>query len=258
MSQNVKAISLDAGINRLEAVVIPKHYPNGHIIDWHCHQHNQLVYASSGVMAVETELKLWVVPPQRAVWIPAYEKHKVYMYGDAAMKNVYLLPSIDIELPNQSDVLNVSPMLREMIIHLSEQPADQATTEPYWRIVQVLLDQLKVAPQASIQIPLPNNAKLGQVCNSLLETPADNRSLKQWAEEINVSSRTLSRLFRNEVGMSFIEYRQQARLFHSLTLLAQSHPVTTVAFECGFTSVSAFNHLFKQSFEVTPGRFFIN
>lgn len=232
MSQDVKAISLDTNINCLEAVVIPKHYANGHVIDWHCHRHNQLVYASSGVMAVETESKLWVVPPQRAVWIPAHESHKVYMYGDAAMKNVYLLPSIDTELPNQSDVLNVSPMLREMIIHLSE--------------------------QASIQVPLPNDAKLGLVCNSLLDKPADNRSLKQWAEEINVSSRTLSRLFRNEVGMSFIEYRQQVRLFHSLTLLAQTHPVTTVALECGFTSVSAFNHLFKQSFGVTPGRFFIN
>lgn len=258
MSQNVKAISLDASINRLEAVVIPKHYPNGHVIDWHCHKHNQLVYASNGVMAVETESKLWVVPPQRAVWIPAHESHKVYMYGDAAMKNVYLLPSIDTELPSQSDVLNVSPMLREMIIHLSEQPADSASTKAYWHIVQVLLDQLKVAPQASIQLPLPNNAKLGQVCNSLLDEPADNRSLKQWAEEINVSSRTLSRLFRNEVGMSFIEYRQQARLFYSLTLLAQNLPVTTVALECGFTSVSAFNHLFKQSFGVTPGRFFMN
>ena len=258
MSQNVKAISLDANINCLEAVVIPKHYANGHVIDWHCLRHNQLVYASSGVMAVETESKLWVVPPQRAVWIPAHESHKIYMYGDAAMKNVYLLPSIDTELPNQSDVLNVSPMLREMIIHLSEQPVDQASTDSYWRIVQVLLDQLKVAPQASIQVPLPNDAKLGLVCNSLLDEPADNRSLKQWAEEINVSSRTLSRLFRNEVGMSFIEYRQQARLFHSLTLLAQTHPVTTVALECGFTSLSAFNHLFKQSFGVTPGRFFMN
>ena len=258
MSQNVKAISLDANINCLEAVVIPKHYANGHVIDWHYHRHNQLVYASSGVMAVETESKLWVVPPQRAVWIPAHESHKIYMYGDAAMKNVYLLPSIDTELPNQSDVLNVSPMLREMIIHLSEQPVVQASPDSYWRIVQVLLDQLKVAPQASIQVPLPNDAKLGLVCNSLLDKPADNRSLKQWAEEINVSSRTLSRLFRNEVGMSFIEYRQQVRLFHSLTLLAQTHPVTTVALECGFTSVSAFNHLFKQSFGVTPGRFFMN
>ena len=147
------------------------------------------------------------------------------------MKNVYLLPSIDTELPNQSDVLNVSPMLREMIIHLSEQPVVQASTDSYWRIVQVLLDQLKVAPQASIQVPLPNDAKLGLVCNSLLDKPADNRSLKQWAEEINVSSRTLSRLFRNEVGMSFIEYRQQVRLSHSLTLLAQTLPVTTVALE---------------------------
>ncbi|MET2897234.1 AraC family transcriptional regulator [Vibrio rotiferianus] len=106
--------------------------------------------------------------------------------------------------------------------------------------------------------PKHQSYSLGQVCNSLLDEPADNRSLKQWAEEINVSGRTLSRLFRNEVGMSFIEYRQQARLFHSLTLLAQNLPVTTVALECGFTSVSAFNHLFKHSFGVTPGRFFRN
>jgi AraC-like DNA-binding protein/quercetin dioxygenase-like cupin family protein len=258
MSHKPKPISTIPEVNRLQAVVIPQDYPNGHTIDWHCHAHNQLVYASSGVMAVETKLKLWVIPPLRAVWIPAYELHKVYMYGNATMKNVYLLPDIDSSLPDKSEVINVSPMMREMIMHLSLQPYQQSMSSNYCHIVQVLLDQIKIAPQASIQIPLPKNEKLALVCTALLQDPASNRSLKEWARVVNVSSRTLTRLFRADIGVTFVEYRQQVRLFHALRLLSQEQSVTTISYECGFSSLSAFNYLFKKNFGVTPGQFFKN
>ncbi|HHF3246970.1 TPA: helix-turn-helix domain-containing protein [Vibrio alginolyticus] len=258
MSQKTKQISAISEVNSLKAVVIPQNYPDGHVIDWHCHSHNQLVYANSGVMAVETRYNLWVIPPHRAVWIPAYEEHKIYMYGNATMKNVYLSTDIDAELPDTSEVINVSPMVREMIIHLSEQPFQQSNSSSYFHVVQVLLDQLKIAPQASIQIPLPTNEKLTFVCTALRQNPANNRSLKEWAKVVNISSRTLTRLFKADVGLTFVEYRQQVRLFNALKLLAQEHSVTTVSLECGFSSLSAFNRLFKQNFGVTPGQCFKN
>ena len=86
--------------------------------------------------------------------------------------------------------------------------------------------------------------------------PADNQSLSEWADTLSISSRTLSRLFRQEMGMSFIEYRNQIRLFESLKRLAAGQPVTTVALDVGFVSLSAFNSLFKRHFGKTPGHYF--
>jgi AraC-like DNA-binding protein len=149
-------------------------------------------------------------------------------------------------------------MMREMIMHLSLQPYQQSMSSNYCHIVQVLLDQIKIAPQASIQIPLPKNEKLALVCTALLQDPASNRSLKEWARVVNVSSRTLTRLFRADIGVTFVEYRQQVRLFHALRLLSQEQSVTTISYECGFSSLSAFNYLFKKNFGVTPGQFFKN
>ncbi|WP_215403654.1 AraC family transcriptional regulator [Vibrio gigantis] len=264
MSQKPKAIgsrsnTITLDIAQRPAVVVPKSYPNGFVIDWHFHRYHQLVCASSGVMAVETENDLWLIPPQRAVWVPAYQKHKVYMYGDAEMKNLYLHQDIDLDLPSESCVLNISAMLREIINHLSEsaeQSAQDTFSQPYRNLIQVVLDQLKVAPQASVNIPVPSDKRLVPICEAILQDPSSNQSLKEWSERANVSSRTLSRMFRSDLGMSFIDYRQQARLFSALKLLANNQPVTTVALSCGFSSLSAFNQLFKLNFGVTPGKFF--
>lgn len=147
MSQTPKAIgstsnAITLDIDQRPAVVVPKSYSNGFVIDWHFHRYHQLVCARSGVMAVETENDLWLIPPQRAVWVPTYLKHKVYMYGDAEMKNLYLHQDIDLDLPSESCVLNISAMLREIINHLSgyaEQEDQDLFSQPYRNLIQVVL-----------------------------------------------------------------------------------------------------------------------
>ena len=181
------------------AIVIPATYPDGLVIDWHQHDFHQLVYACSGVMTVETVDNLWVIPPQRAVWVTAGVLHKVSMHGKADLHNLYVNSAICHALPKNCCVFTISP---------------------------------------------------------LLLVPEDNRSLSGWADYINISSRSLSRLFRTELGVSFVEYRQQVRLFQALKYLASGASVTTVAMEVGFSSLSAFNRLFKRYFGTTPGHFF--
>ncbi len=100
---------------------------------------------------------------------------------------------------------------------------------------------------------MASDARLKHICKSILEHPDDNRTLAEWAAHINISSRSLSRLFRKDIGLSFAEYRQQARLFLALKRLAKGLPVTTVAMEVGFSSLSAFNYLFKKNFDQMPG-----
>ncbi|KLV04120.1 AraC family transcriptional regulator [Photobacterium aquae] len=238
-----------------KAVVIAKSYPDGYLIDWHYHDFSQLVYACRGVMTVETQRDLWVIPPQRAVWIPAGVRHKVVMHGCAEMRNFYVRPDLYPQLPNESTVISVTALLRELLLHLASPQAKTLSSDVLDRLIEVTLDQFLVARHVSFNLPVASDPRLRKVCEAIAENPNHQDSLLQWAERANVSSRTLSRLFRAEIGLSFVEYRQQARLFAALILLAQGMPVTRVALEVGFTSVSAFNRLFKQSFAVTPGAF---
>ena len=240
----------------IPVVVVPKTYPDGYTIDWHNHDYFQLVYACSGVMVVEAEQNLWVLPPQRAVWIPAGVSHKVEMHGLAEMRNVYLKRQYLAQLSNTSTVVNVSSLLGEIIAFMASSRFAQSNTGEKERMVAVLLDQLKIADQAELSLPLAKDKRLGIVCESIMSHPADNQSLSEWADTLSISSRTLSRLFRQEMGMSFIEYRNQIRLFESLKRLAAGQPVTTVALDVGFVSLSAFNSLFKRHFGKTPGHYF--
>ncbi len=247
-------------INFLEpsrpVIVIPQSYPDGFILDWHYHEFAQLVYACSGVMTVETAENHWVVPPQRAVWIPPDVNHKVTMDGQAEMRNMYVRANDYRSLPEKSCVLNVSPLLRELVLYLGSLQEEEGISGESERIFFVVIDQLKKADEVAFYIPTATDGRLKSICEALLTQPNDCRGLIEWAAEINISSRSLSRLFRKDIGLSFVEFRQQARLFKALKQLAKGIPVTTVAMNVGFSSLSAFNHLFKKNFGKPPGGFF--
>ena len=231
-------------------------YPNGHIVDWHCHNYAQLVYACSGVMTVNASGNLWVSPPQRAVWVPSHVPHRVTMHGQAEMKSLYIQEKKFKDLPETSCVLSVSPLLRELILHLATLPETKKKTICLKSLFQVTIDQLKQASSVELSVPETTNKRLQPVCQKILVQPNNNWTLGQWAEAAHISSRTLSRLFREELGMSFVQYRQQVRLVEALKRLATGEPVTSVAMNVGFASLSAFNRLFKNYFGKTPGQFF--
>lgn len=236
--------------------VVPVSYPDGLVIDWHRHDFHQLVYACSGVMTVETADNLWVIPPQRAVWVPAGVLHKVSMHGNADMRNLYVNTGIRHELPANSCVFTVSPLLRELILHLSSITDADYSDHETRRLTLVTLDQLKQAREVSFHLPVASDSRLKHICDHLQLYPEDNRTLSDWADHINTSSRSLSRLFRVDLGVSFVEYRQQVRLFQALKLLASGASVSRVALDVGFSSLSAFNRLFKRYFGISPGHFF--
>ena len=232
-------------------------YPDGYIVDWHHHDFAQLVYACSGVMTVKTPDNLWVIPPQRAVRVPLGIPHRVSMHGRAEMRSLYIQPDAFQNLPEQSCVLGISPLMRELILYFADSDLPIRENSERERMILVTIDQLKQAPSVSLQLPEPHNERLKPICEAIQAHPENNDSLAQWAERVCVSSRTLSRRFRSELGLSFVEYRQQARLFAALKQLAKGMPVTHVAMNTGFSSLSAFNRLFKRNFGTSPGRFFI-
>lgn len=223
----------------------------GAVIDAHRHDDHQIAYAARGVLAITTDAGSWVAPANRALWIPAGTVHAHQAHG-ALQLHLVGLPATDNPLGlERPTALSVSPLLRELILACTGMSPDE--TPERQRLRAVLLDQLRASPQQPLHLPAPRTPRLAAVCEILYADPADSRTLPELGRAVGVGDRTLSRLFRAELGMSFPQWRTQLRLYHALFLLAEHTPVTTVAHRCGWSSASAFIDAFRRTFGHTPG-----
>lgn len=235
-------------------VAFAQEYAPGDVVQRHRHPVGQLIYAATGVMTVTTRDGTWVVPPQRAVWVPALVTHAIRMTGDVAMRTVYVEPADG--LPARCGVVQVSPLLRELVLRAVgfRQPYDVEGADA--RLATVLLDEIRAAPVAPLHLPRPTDARALRVVHALEADPGDPRSLSKWGRTAGASSRTLARLFRAETGLGFRAWRQQLRLLRALERLADGDAVTTVAVELGYDSPSAFIAMFKKALGVPPSQYF--
>ncbi|KUL24668.1 AraC family transcriptional regulator [Streptomyces regalis] len=223
----------------------------GERIDAHRHDDHQIVYAGSGVLAVTTDAGTWFAPGNRAIWVPAGTVHAHRAHGHLDLHLVGL-PAADNPLGlDAPTVLAVSPLLRELILAYTRDPADDSPERR--RLLAVLRDQLRASLQQPLRLPTPTDPRLAAVCALVHADPADPRTLADLGAATGAGERTLSRLFRHEFGMTFPQWRTQSRLYHALRLLAEDTPVTTVAHRCGWSSASAFIAVFRRSFGYTPG-----
>ena len=231
-------------------------YPAGSVLDRHSHDWAQLVYATQGVLRVETDEGFWVVPPQRAVWIPRRVAHSVAMSGPVSLRTLYLHPSIAETLPRRCRVVAVSPLLRELILHAIERGPLRADLACHRRLIDFLVDQLRLLPVVPLDLPLPRDPRALRVAERLRARPGEPVGLDVLARDAGASRRTLERLFRSETGISLGRWRKQARLLQAMRLLARGEPVTTIALEVGYESPSAFIATFASAFGTTPGRYY--
>jgi len=223
----------------------------GGAIDAHRHDDHQIVYAGRGVLVVTTSAGSWVAPGNRAIWVPAGSVHAHQAHGEL---DLHLLGLSATDNPLGLDtptVLAVGPLLRELIIAYTHAPDDDSPERT--RLRAVLLDQLRASPQQPLHLPAPASPLLRTLCDILRADPADSRTLAELGRQVGASDRTLSRLFRSDLAMSFPQWRTQLRLQRALVLLAENMPVTAVAHRCGWSSASAFIDVFRRTFGHTPG-----
>ncbi|MCF3120913.1 helix-turn-helix transcriptional regulator [Streptomyces arenae] len=234
-----------------EAPTVLRELAPGERIDAHRHDDHQIVYAGSGVVAVTTDAGTWFAPGTRAIWVPAGCVHEHRAHGHLALHLVGLPAATNPLGLRAPTVIAVSPLLRELILARTRNPDD--TTPQGRRLRAVLLDQLRASPQQPVHLPTPADSRLAAVCDLLHRDPADSRGLAGLAAAAGAGERTLSRLFRRELGMTFPQWRTQLRLYHALRMLADGMPVTAVAHRCGWSSTSAFIDVFRRAYGSTPG-----
>lgn len=205
-------------------------------------------------MAVTTDEGMWVVPPNRAVWIPAKTDHSIVMWGAVTMKTLYLKQGTVKKLGKQCRVLNVSSLMKELLLEacrigsLYRKPAQG-------RLIGIILEQLEEAPAVPLWVPMPADTRAVKIAAILRSDPADRRPLSALCRECGASKRTIERLFREETGITFGRWRQQMSLVHAIRLLAEGNKVTSVALEAGYNSPSAFIAMFKKALGMTPAQY---
>jgi AraC-like DNA-binding protein len=228
---------------------------HGHVIPEHSHPEDQLLFASSGVMTLYTKQGVWVVPPLRAVWIPADTPHSVAMSGPVSMRTLYFLSKLCQTLRGKCFVMNVSALLRELILHACQFKRLNKKASKERRIIEIIVEQLKAVDSIPLQLPHPTDSRAMRVVKALLANPGDQRDLGRLCKECGASKRTIQRVFLEETKMNFGKWRQQLRLLHGLQLMAAGEKVTTAALEVGYSSPSAFISMFRKQFGTTPMRY---
>jgi AraC-like DNA-binding protein len=220
----------------------------------HSHPRGQLMGALSGLVSVGLDKQHWVVPAIHAIWIPPHFIHSVRSYGPFSGWSVFIAEYRCAQLPREPRAIKTTPLLREAVRRVATWPGvelDQSQT----RLAEVIIDELAASKAESLDLPRPDDPRLVRITDALASDLSDNRRLEEWASWAGLAPRTLSRRFVAETGLSFAQWRQQARLLRALEMVADAVPVTTIALELGYDNVSAFIDMFRRALGTTPGRY---
>ena len=229
-------------------------YYGGFHIRPHRHCWGQLIYAAAGVMRVHADGMLWIVPPARAVWVPAGAEHEIHGLGDFAMRTLYFPAEATVALPEKCCALDVVPLLRELVLEVVERcPVDEAN-EPGMRMGAVALDLIARASVLPLQLPLPRDPRALRLAEGLRANPASPTELPALARQAGASARTIQRLFLAETGLPFSRWRQRLRLLHAAAALGAGKSVTEAGLDAGYAGTSAFVAAFRKHFGITPSR----
>lgn len=229
-------------------------YPSGATTGAHDHPRAQLLYAIQGVMEVHSDSGTWIVPPSRALWLRAGERHSVQMSGNVKIRTLFV--DEDIAPLSRNCVIAVSALLRELILAAMTVPLDYDPNSRDGWVMSLILHEVRAMEVLPLHLPMPTEPRLDVVCRGLLDDIADTASAEVWAGRAGIASKTLQRLFVRETGMSFAQWRQQARLLAALQRLAKGDRIIDVALDSGYASQSAFTAMFRRHFGVAPTSFY--
>jgi AraC-like DNA-binding protein len=231
-------------------------YPDGFVFPEHYHELDQIIFATQGVITVETTQGVWVLPTNRGLWVPTGVAHTVRMSGLVAARTLYLKPHLAAEMPRACCVIHISELLKELILQACQFPALNRRTPLQSHLIGLIVQLLRSSKLLPLQLPQPMDPRAQKVANMLLSDPSMALPIDEICRLAGASRRTVERLFQQDIHMSLGKWKQQLRLVHSLRLLAHGLKVSSVAREAGYSSPSAFISMFKNLLGTTPALYF--
>lgn len=237
-------------------VAVGNDYPDGHIIPLHRHRRGQLIHSITGTVVLATPQGTWVMPPQQGMWIPPDTDHDVRLIGATSLQSLYLEPAATTGLPGCCQVVGISPFMRSLISEALDLPLLYEVADRAGALMTLIQHEMRQLPVLPLSLPMPRRPDLAERCRAFLREPQAHDAIDEWRVALGMSRRNFTRTFRQETGLSFVAWRQQACLVAALPLLAAGQPITTVAMTLGYDNPAAFTTMFKRLLGVPPRRYF--
>jgi AraC-like DNA-binding protein len=254
MPQNVLIEAVDDAPRPV--VILGNDYPDGHVIPPHRHRRGQLLSSMTGTLVVATPRGTWVMPPQRGMWIPAATTHDVRAIGAVRLQSLYVEPSAATDLPGCCQVVGISPFMRSLISEALDLPLLYDLSGRDGALISLIQHEMLHLPVLPLSLSFPRRADFAERCRAFLREPHAHDSIDGWCSALKISRRNFTRIFRQETGLSFVAWRQQACLFAALPRLTAGEAVTSVAMALGYDNPSAFTTMFRRLLGVPPTRYF--
>ena len=238
-------------------VVTANDYADGSSFPVHAHRRGQFAFASCGTISVATAEGRWLVPPQRACWVPAGIDHEMTMHGPVTMLNAFVSAkeAQTTHMPDHCGVYGVSTLLKHLLEEAIDLPALYELDGRAGKLMALLTAEIASMPRLSLHAPLPSDKRLVRACQSVFDAPSISVGIDVMAAEAGMSRRTFTRLFRLQTGISFAQWRQQVCLLAAIERLSVGQPVTRVAMDLGYASPSAFSSAFRRQLGAVPSQY---
>jgi AraC-like DNA-binding protein len=221
----------------------------------HQHDRAQLLAVTSGSIAVVAEGATFVAPPERGVWVPAQTPHETRHLTSTRLRTLYIDPAACAGLPDRTTVVQISPLMRELLSAIVARPRDYDEQAADGRLIDVMLDQIAASRALPLTLPIPASAALRAIAMQIMDRPVEAPDIQLLARSLHMSARTLQRQFKSETGVSLRSFRRQAKLLKALELLSGRTPVSRISDLLGFGEPSAFISMFRAAYGVSPGRY---
>ncbi len=247
-------LNIDASTEEVLMGSICRDFTDSTLMTGNGHAMGALKLPLSGAMLVSSTQGHWVVGAGGALWLAPYTPYKVRMLGKVCLRTLYLNTGSAGALPPRSCALRVTRLMQELISE-SALCAGAAPDRRVRLLIAALLEELRHSGDKARELPAPNDPRLVRICTHVQQHLDDTKTLQEWANEIGCDPRTLYRLFVNELGMAFVQWRQYVRLRSAIEWLANGKPVVDVAFDLGYQNQSAFTTMFKRHMGMAPSEF---
>ncbi len=235
-----------------DVVVHGSAYPARYNVPRHLHRRTQLLCVFAGVVLVETERGRFMIPPGHALLIPPQFPHAVGMLSDVTMKSIYVTPAEEALVKDRPLVLEVTDLARSLLLEAIRLRDAMIESRKAELVQTLLIEEILALEERPLGLPFPSDRRLVGLCRDFMADPSPHARLDDWAHTLAMSRRAFTRFFRQETGVSFVAWRQQASVFACLPRLAEGVPVTSVALEAGYESAAAFTTMFRRVLGTAP------